>query len=263
MRIEASRIAALLSRPALAAQPLELRREGPVFLIGFALPAQPTLETVFDSDCQTPVELLVFDLPDAAALTAATELIALLKKNLRGFVLASLGFRPLRRQLEAAYACGVDLLDIPLDPTADWTGAAVREQLDALAQAREIFPRWAVAATLGWAVAPYVMQEAVDELLRNHLVPLVSLDARCPSLQGESVAPVYAHLVEGWRRAGVSLRPWMPLIELTTPLLQRAPRTFVGNLLGRARDARLRAGSDLRRLLRVREVEQSFDSAGL
>jgi hypothetical protein len=61
----------------------------------------------------------------------------------------------------------------------------------------------------------------------------------------------------------MTLRPWGPLIERTTPLVLPSPRTLVGNLLIRAQNAHLRTGSDLRRLLRVREVEKSFDSAGL
>ncbi|WP_305042461.1 hypothetical protein [Geoalkalibacter sp.] len=263
MHIDAARIAALTSRPAPGVRPLELHRDGSVFWVGFGLAAQAALETIFDSDCQAPVELFVLDLPEPDALARSLELVALIKKNLRGFVLARLAFWPERPRLEAAYARGVDLVEFSLDPAADWDGEGGRDQLAGLAQALTIFPRWAVVARLRWSSVPQVMAAAAEELLRRQILPLAGLDASCAPADQERIEEVFLGLADAWRRAGVSLRPLLPLIEQTTPLTRRAPRSLVGNLLGRAEDARLRAGSDLRRLLRVRQVEQSFDSAGL
>ncbi|KIH76147.1 hypothetical protein SAMN05660860_02486 [Geoalkalibacter ferrihydriticus] len=264
MQLEVSRIAELLSRPVLAARPLELRREGAVFLVGAGLPAEATLETIFDSDCQQPVELLCFAFDTPAALTQAAELVALIKKNLRGFVLARFGFFPDHRQLEFAYAQGIDLVDIVAPPLAETGTRLSTEHLHALETAQATFPRWAVAATLpADEVAFTARMAAMDELIRRQVVPLAALDASSGAVAAEEVPRIFRHLADCWRRGGVTLRPLLPLIELTTPLRHPAPRTLVGSLFGRAQGARLRAGSDLRRLLRVRQVEQSFDSAGL
>ncbi len=241
-----------------------MRRVNGVFLVGAGLEPQTTLETIFDSDCQAPVELFLFDLPTPDTLGATAELLGLIKKNLRGFVFARLGFAPQRAQLEFAYTQGIDLLDLEIDGAADWDSPPVQQRLHALELARDIFPRWAVSATLGWrgAEAPKLMA-AMDELARRRILPLLSLDAHCGAVDAEATGALFAHLEQCWRRAGVVLRPLAPLIVLTTPLAVAVPRTLVGSLLGRAQDARLRAGSDLRRLLRVRRVEESFDSAGL
>jgi hypothetical protein len=264
MPLDVHKISVQLTQAPLAVSPAELRREEALFLVGAELAPQPTLETIFDSDCQKPVELFVFNFQRSEGLIQASSLLELIKKNLRGFVLARLDFAPAPELLEFAYAHGIDLVSVKVDSPLDDAAASADKWLPALEQARHIFPRWAVGADLDLStLSPSQVIEAMKILAAGQIVPLVALDVNSQTRDTNRLQDIFTHLSRCWKGSGMTLRPWGPLIERTTPLVLPSPRTLVGNLLIRAQNAHLRTGSDLRRLLRVREVEKSFDSAGL
>jgi hypothetical protein len=82
--------------------------------VGGNLPAQQTLETIFESDCQSPAVLFVFNFADADDFHRAEALINSIKKNFKGYLYGQFGAVPSRQLLEHAYAAGLDYVDIPL-----------------------------------------------------------------------------------------------------------------------------------------------------
>lgn len=75
-----------ISRPRPAAAG-ELRRLDQIFLVTRELPLQPTLETIFESDCQKPADLFWQRFATAEAFLRGEELVRQLKKNFRGHLL--------------------------------------------------------------------------------------------------------------------------------------------------------------------------------
>jgi hypothetical protein len=153
----------------------------------------------------------------------------------------------------------VDILDIPLsaeDPS--------RERLRALECARGVFPRWSVVSTLEAGLeAPSATLEKVQELLEREVVPLVTLSRGAAGVPAEEIAGLFSRLIHGWRGSKVQLTPLLPLIYLTAPLVPASARGTLRGFIDLIEGRRLLATSDLRRVLRVKEVEESFASSGL
>ncbi|OFZ01483.1 MAG: hypothetical protein A2Z97_13490 [Bdellovibrionales bacterium GWB1_52_6] len=103
----------------------------------------------------------------------------------------------------------------------------------------------------------------IDALLALEVVPLVTLSGRAAHRAADEISGIFAHLNAGWRRKKALIKPLLPLIYLTTPFVPVAPRGGVRGFIDSIDDRRLLAASDLRRILRVKEVEESFASAGL
>lgn len=254
MNLDSEKIAILRAQPVASPVPGELRRQDQVFFVAADLPILPTLETIFDSDCQKPADLFYLAFDDEAAFSRAEELVRQIKKNFRGFVLGRFGTAPSDSLIERAYAAGLDLLEIPLQ------GGISHERLEALDYARTVFSRWSVTGTLP---AHARFQKDVETLAERGIVPLLTLDDLSASAAENTLIPVFKHLVRTWRHHKVALKPLLPLLAVATPLVEPVRRRGIVALLDKVDDARLHAASDLRRLLRVREVEASFESAGL
>lgn len=259
MKVDPSKIHEMLLRPPVAPSPMDLRREGDIFWIGSALPPRQTLETVFESVCVEPAELFCLSFESPEDFRQGEELVRLLKKNFSGFLLGRFQHAPSHVLLDLAYAVGIDLVDIPLPPGGI---AANGETVEALAHAQTVFPRWSVVSTLPAEDATETVMHTADDLLSRGIVPLASLAGRTGGSIDE-LTRLFHHLAKGWRRAGATLKTLRPLLDLTTPFLTPPPRRGLGTLLDRVETAKLRTASDLRRLLRVRQVEVSFESAGL
>lgn len=259
MKVAPQKIRELLHRPAAAAGPGDLRREEGVFWVGNALPPRETLETIFESDSMEPAELFFLGFERPEEFQRGEELIRLLKKNFTGFLLGRFHAPPPPSVLDAAYAAGIDLVDIPLAPGGTERNGAV---LDALAHARTVFPRWSVLATIPSTDPAEISTATVDRLLSEGILPLATV-AGPSERSAEELVHLFQHLARSWRRAGATLRPLRSFLRLTTPLVFPSPRRGLGALLDRVETAKLRTASDLRRLLRVRQVEVSFESAGL
>lgn len=253
MHLDLKKLAQLHNQPPRPAAVGELRRVDQVFLVASELPLRPTLETIFESDCQKPADLFWLRFATLEAFLHGEELVRQLKKNFRGYLLGRFEFLPPVDLIDRAYAVGLDLLELPLIEVEPrhWI---------ALEHARTVFPPWSVLATLP-ALAP---NEALAEALAQRgIVPLFSLEEVPATLPPSALADSFKQLQRSWRRHKVALKPLRPLLELTTPLTSPPRPRGIGALLERVDEARLRTTSDLRRLLRVREVADSFESAGL
>lgn len=253
MHLDLQRLAQLRNQPPRPAAAGELRRVDQVFLVASELPLRPTLETIFESDCQKPADLFWLRFATAEEFLLGEELVRQLKKNFRGYLLGRFEFLPPADLIDRAYASGLDLLELPLTEVES-------PQWAALDYARTVFPQWSVLATL----SALAQNEALAETLAQAgIVPLFSLEGVPAKLPQNTLAASFKQLQRSWRRHKVALKPLRPLLELTTPLTPPPQPRGVGALLDRVDDARLRTTSDLRRLLRVREVADSFESAGL
>ncbi len=253
MHLDLQKLARLRSCPLRPAGPGELRRLDQLFLVAPDLPVRPTLETIFESDCQKPVDLFWLTFRDGDTFLRAEDLVRQLKKNFRGFLLGRFETPPPAPFIDRAYAAGLDLFELRLEQLHG-------ESLVTLNHALGVFPQWGTLATLPAHAAE---EKQFDELAARGIVPLLEL-ADTPAEAGEGrLANSYKQLQRAWRRHKVALKPLRPLLDLATPLTSPPRRRGVGALLERVDDVRLRTGSDLRRLLRVREVAASFESAGL
>lgn len=251
----------LLTTPAAPATSRDLRRDGNVFHVGGELPPQETLETLFDSHCLAPAELfhLSFGAPDT--FSNGETLARLIKRNFSAHILGTMDFPASPALLERAYAAGVDIIHIPLTAFGR-TGQ--EERIAALHSAQTVFPRWAVASSLVLGEAPLdVLLAGIDTLLSHGIVPLLHLPPRTNRCGTEEATTAYKHLAGAWRKSKVTVAPLLPLIALATPLVQHNQGGTLRGFMDRFRDRRLLAASDLRRALRVRQEEESFDSAGL
>lgn len=257
MIVDAAKAKALVARPALPAAANELRREGNVFFVGGRLLAREALETIFESDCQSPAELFVFAFGGPADFQQAEALVRSVKRNFKGFLVGQFISVPSAHSLDHIYAAGIDFIDIPLIGERE-------SRLAALHYATTVFPKWSTISTLiAGERAPSAIIRDIDLLLDNDVLPLVAIGEEAAGYVDGEITAVFEHLARGWRRKKATVKPLHPFLYLTTPFVPPPRKGVVHGLLDRVNDARLRTTSDLRRLLRVKEVEESFESAGL
>ena len=258
MVVDTTKLQALLTTPAAPATSRDLRRDGSIFHVGGELSPQETLETIFDSHCLAPAELfhLSFGAPDTFSNGEA--LARLIKRNFSAHILGTMDYPVSPALLERAYAAGIDIIHIPL-------GHADREERRAALQcAQTVFPRWAVASSLALGEASLdTIRAVIDDLLSRGIVPLLQPPPQAGLCGTKEAAAAYSHLAAAWQRFKVTVAPLLPLIALATPLVPKNQGGVLRGFMDRLRDRRLLATSDLRRALRVRQVEESFESAGL
>jgi hypothetical protein len=268
MVVDSQKLETMLRKPAKGDDPKALSREADVFFVGCTLPVKETLETIFDSYCQAPAGLfkLYFDHHDNYR---QGEMIARqIKKNFTSHLMGRFDYSPAVGVMESAYVAGVDIIDIPLwnlgygDPGEG--GITLDDRLRSLRNAKSIFPRWSVMATLpaAWH-SPVSLKAMIDLLLDKGVVPLVEISSRSLPERETELTSVYVHLAEGWRRHKVTMNPIQPLIDLLTPLVPARQKGYLMGLVDKLHGRQILAVSDLRRSLRVRQVEESFESAGL
>ena len=268
MKIDQKKMRELIDRQLPAPSPDELRREENVFFVGGNLPERQTLETLFESHYQCNAALFHLTFGDIDSFHKSETLARVIKKNFNAHVVGRLDYPAPARLIERAYAAGIDILDLPLtvyDRTGSGEGVyPIEEQLRAIDSARSVFPRWSVVSTLTAGEEPSGSTVVgIDALLALEVVPLVTLSGRAAHRAADEISGIFAHLNAGWRRKKALIKPLLPLIYLTTPFVPAAPRGGVRGFIDSIDDRRLLAASDLRRILRVKEVEESFASAGL
>lgn len=268
MKIDQNKLRRLIAREVKAPSPDELRREGNVFFVGGNLPARETLETLFDSHCQAPAELFHLTFGDLAGFHRGEELARVIKKNFSAHLVGRLDYPAPPYIIERAYAAGVDILDIPLTvfdrALSRERGLEMEERLRSIDYARTVFPRWSVVSTMVAGEEPSCSTVAgIDALLTAGVVPLVTVSGRAALYPADEIAAVFTHLAAQWKKHKVVTKPLLPLLSLTTPLAAARPTGLLRGFIDKIHDRRLLAVSDLRRSLRVRQVEQSFESAGL
>jgi hypothetical protein len=260
MNIDQNRLKILLSRPVTLPGARELRRDGRIFFVGGELPVNETLETMFDSFCMESTDLFYLSFGGPASFSGGAEMARQIKKNFNVRLMGRIDFPAPAHVTEHAYAAGLDLLDIPLPPVA--SGGQFEAVVASLQAARSVFTRWSVASTVPLGAEPAVLaMQRIDLLLQEGIVPLAMLGSEpAPAAAHE---PVLKHLVSGWKKHDVPIKPFLPLISYVTPVrLSEQPGLFRG-LIEKLQDRRHLAASDLRRHLRVTSVENSLDSAGL
>ena len=268
MKIDQTKLRELIARGGFFPSPDQLQREENVFLVGGELPEQPTLETLFDSHYQSNAALFHITFSCINSFHSGEALARVIKRNFNAHLVGRLDYAAPPHLIERAYAAGVDILDIPLHvfdrARAKEEGLDIEQRLRALEYARSVFPRWSVISTLtAGEESPCSTMAGIDALLAAEVVPLVTLSARAAHYQAEDVTKVFTHLETGWRKKKAVIKPLLPLVHLLTPLMPKTPRTGLRGFIDIIDDRRLLATSDLRRILRVKEVAESFDSAGL
>jgi hypothetical protein len=260
MKISAQKLDALIKQPINCPGPGEYYRRESVFFLGDHLPLQQTVEVLFASDCEKPVDLFHLTFTDPSAFAAFLPLALLIQKNFKGYRMGRFLYVPPAEHIDAAYAAGLELLDLPLLTGADQ--GAVERLHTSLQHARTLFARWTVSASLplqGRSLPD--CRSSVEELLGKGIIPI--LQGPAATLGRTELLPLYQWLISQWQRSKANLKPIMPLLLLCVPLLAEPPRKGVDRLLERASETGQRTAADLRRLLRVRGAEQSFDSAAL
>jgi len=268
MIVDRQKLNLLLTKPGKRGDAGELRREGNVFFVGGELPVRETLETLFDSHCQSPAEIFKLTFGDLGHFHQGEQLARQIKRNFSAHILGSLDYPPPTYVIERAYAAGVDFLDIPLkvfdQGIAKERGIEREDILQSLRFARALFPKWSVVTTLLAGEEPACsVAGGIDFLLDTGILPLVENSSRADHYPVEEIAAIYSHLAAGWGKYKVSIKPLQPLINLTMPIVDARPKGLLRGFIDKVQDRRLLASSDLRRNLRVRQVEESFESAGL
>ena len=268
MIVDQQKLRALITKSEKPVSAIELRREDNVFFVGGELPARETVETLFDSHCQAPAELFHLGFGDIDHFHLGEELARQIKKNFSARLVGRLDYPAPPFIIERAYAAGVDILDIPLkvfdQGLAKERGIEREERLASIQYARTVFPKWAVASTLMIGEEPSCSTvSGIDFLLDAGVVPLVAVSAKAAHYPGEEIAAIFKHVADGWNKQKVVTKPLLPLINLTTPLVASRPKGLLRGFIDKVYDRQLLATSDLRRSLRVKQVEESFESAGL
>lgn len=268
MKIDHKKLLELVARGGFSTSPDQLRREENVFLVGGELPERQTLETLFDSHYQSNASLFHLTFGDIDNFHTGELLARAIKKNFNAHLVGRLDYAAPSHLIERAYAAGVDIIDIPLHvydrAASKEEGLHIEDRLRSLDFARSVFPRWSVVSTLtAGAEPPCSTMAGIDALLHAGVAPLVTLSGRSAHYPAEDIARIFNHLEAGWRKRKVLTKPLLPLIYLLTPLVAKSPRTGLRGFIDSIEERRLLATSDLRRILRVKEVADSFDSAGL
>lgn len=268
MKVDQKKLRELIAREFSPFAPDELRREENVFFVGGNLPEHQTLETLFDSHFQANAALFHLSFGPLESFHHGEALARAIKKNFNAHLMGRFDYPAPPHLIERAYAAGVDILDIPLtvyDQARSNERALEREErLNSLDYARSVFPRWSVASTLVAGEEPCRSTSAgIDALLERQVVPLLGVSRRAAHYPVGEVAHLFSHLHAAWNRNKALVKPLLPLVYLATPLVPTAPRGIVRGLIDSFEDRRLLAASDLRRVLRVKEVAQSYESSGL
>lgn len=253
----------LLEKPFSDLSPEKLFRLDTVFFIGGNLPVYETLETMYESYCLESTDLFHVTFADRVDLERNLEMVRQIKKNFTVRIMGRIDFEIPSPLIEMTYLAGLDLLDIPhVVPQDDVSGPGTRELFSM--SAAEIFPRWSIVSSLGMGtLSPGLMQSAIDRLLTIGIVPLPVMDNSTVESGVEEAAATLTYVSSAWQRHGVSIRPLLPLIRLVAPLDSSESTGFIRSVFNRIQDRHILATSDIRRHLRTRGAEASFESAGL
>lgn len=201
-----------------------------------------------------------------------------IKKKFQTFV-ALKGFPPQdKRTIDHMYACGVDLLNFPLEGFA---GVAESKELAPLEEAREaldyavgIFPRGTVWTELVLQPSKVIfLKEKIDGLTRKGVIPLLKLQSLSLLTGQESQLEEDAvrHLEQAAQREKLPLKWLYPNCRYVTPLdaqfFLTGPETsqlavkpvYQSKFSKKA----LEGFAAIRRRLRIKNVSDSYESAGL
>lgn len=244
----------------------ELRREGRVFFIGANLPVYSTLETMYESYCQESSELFHVSFGGPENFEQNIEMVRQIKRNFSIRIMGRIGYHLSESQIERVYLAGLDIVDLPGIPLesnpADDDSRA--KSMAAFKAATEIFTRWSVVSSiLVGQSTPQLVRGSIDELLRSNVIPLLDFAGKSDSWSKEEIGDSFRYIAAKWRHDRVLLKSVMPLLRLTTPFVLAEKAGYLRDVIDKLEDRRILATSDLRRHLRTRGAEASFESAGL
>ncbi|RII28551.1 MAG: hypothetical protein CXR31_01330 [Geobacter sp.] len=268
MIVDEQKLHTIIARPEPLPEPGTLSRAGKVFFVGGNLPVHETLETMFESFSMESTDLFHLSFGTHDDFFRGEEMARQIKKNFNVRLMGKIPYPAPAHTIERAYAAGVDMLDISaadMDSASPDERRSVRQDFrDSLAAAVRLLPRWSTASTLVLgAEPPATVMNDIDILLNAGVVPLVTLTTSASPYRSGDVAAVFAHLGSGWERHHATMKPFLPLISLTTPLVLAEKAGRLQSVINRIHDRHLLATSDLRRHLRVVPAKDSLDSAGL
>lgn len=259
MNIDENRLKILAAQPVRLPNARELRREGCVFFVGGELPVNETLETMFASFCTESTDLFYLSFGEPATVAGGLELTRQIRKNFNVRLMARFDYPVPVHIAEHAYAAGVDIIDITSPRSHEIPGGLA----ESLRAARSVFPRWSVATTLPLGEKPLdATIDLIDALLADGVVPLAILSGE-RSGTTEEITAALRHLTAGWKANHVTIKPLVPLIAVTTPLVPAEQTGLLRGFIDRLEERRLLAAADLRRHLRVNVNQDSLDSAAL
>jgi len=201
-----------------------------------------------------------------------------IKKKFKTFV-ALKGFPPQeKRTIDLMYAAGFDLLDFPLagfagaDPAGDIVSSA--QVSESLEYAVGIFPQGTVWTELVLGPEPLdLIKKKIDDLTRRGVIPLLKLMPTSMHTAKDywRVKEVARHLGEAAQRDKLPLKWLYPNCRSVSPLdtkyftedpksAQLAAKPVYRSRLGKKASEGFAA---LRRKLRIKDVSDSYESAGL
>jgi hypothetical protein len=202
--------------------------------------------------------------------------IATVKKKFNAFI-ALKGFPPDDlRILDQLYAAGVDILNLPLNDCADNSPikpSIPREQISrALEYASGIFPKGAVWTELVLGGQSLDMKHSIYELMAQNSLPLIKLQPLAmPSAESYiKLREVAQFLQDASSQFKIPLKWMYPNCQYLTPLdasfyIEGAPpqlktKPLYQSSFGKKAEEGFAA---FRRKLRIKNISDSFESAGL
>jgi hypothetical protein len=244
------------------ARPDLLQRVGKVFFIGGNLPVYSTLETMYESYCQESSELFHVSFGDPGQFEHNLELVRQIKRNFSIRLMGRVNHLLSPSQIERAYLAGLDILDISESlPDSDSGSRSVTGEFKA---ATATFTHWSVTSTIpAGRQTLHTVRSRIEELLHNEVIPLLDITGTNNLWHQDEVRDLYTFLAAQWHQHRVPLKPIMPLLRLTTPFVLAESTGYLRDVMNRLHDKHSQATSDLRRHLRTRGAEASFESAGL
>lgn len=257
-------LSALMVAPYAAPDPAALYRDGRVFFVGGDLPVVETVQTMHDSYCQESTDLLYLTFGDRQHFSHNLEMSRIVKKNFSVRLLGRIDRILSGQEAEQLYLAGIDLLEMQQVPDESVDRHSVDSFSSSLQRAVTVFPRWSISVSLLLGRASLdELKRSARELLHIGAVPVLKLSGGVPALRAEELRTLFQTLADLWREYAVPVRHYQPILRLTAPFVWRESGGLIRSVVARLHNRQLLAASDLRRHLRTKAAEASFESAGL
>lgn len=202
--------------------------------------------------------------------------VAEIKKQFSTFV-SLRGFPPKEKQdIDKVYAAGVDLLTYPFEGFADHSekSSPVKGILQGLEYAVEIFPQGAVSTELVFELDPAKqMKSKIDLLTQKGIIPFLRFPEKVDDNANDydKIVEMLQYLAQVTQKNKLNLKWLYPTCHLVTPLdtafytddpavARLSIKPVYQSKIGKRASEGFAA---LRRKLRVRNISDSFESAGL
>lgn len=215
---------------------------------------------------------------DDRGFDSLAPLIGQIKKHFSSFI-SLRGFPPRNpRDIDKIYAAGVDLLNYPLEgfghPKQMERILPAKEILEGLKYAVDIFPQGAVSTELIFGSGSMdLAKEKIDLLSGKGILPLLKLPGRHGRADFDfgRIAETSRHLAQAAQREKLNLKWLYPACQYVTPLdaafftespapTRLAVKPVYQSKIGKRAFEGFAA---LRRRLRVKNISDSYESAGL